>query len=106
MTRLLIRFFGLVLLAGGFVALIVDGTASLAGGALYLTSLHGALQGLSPQAAEQLRLTLLGRFPSFVWGALLAILQTVPVSLALCAAGALLIMLSHKHRQAIGYLTQ
>ena len=39
MLRLLIRFMGLALLAGGFVALVVDGTRSLAGGSLYVTTL-------------------------------------------------------------------
>jgi hypothetical protein len=106
MLRLLIRFFGLVLLAGGFVALVVDGTRSLAGGSLYVTTLGSAAQALWPNAYQTLRVTTLAHFPIFVWDPLLAFLLLTPVSVALCGLGALFILLSHKHHAAVGYLPE
>jgi len=106
MLRLLIRFLGLVLLAGGFVALVVDGTRSLAGGNLHMTTLGSAVQALWPIAYRTLRATVLAHFPTFVWDPLLAMLLLTPISVALCAVGALFILASHKHHAAVGYLPE
>ena len=103
MLRLLIRFMGLALLAGGFVALVVDGTRSLAGGRLYVTTLGTALQALSPVAFQALRSEVLSRLPTFVWDPLLVIVLMTPVGVALCGLGAAFIVLSHKHHALVAY---
>jgi hypothetical protein len=103
MIRLLIRLMGLLLLAGGFVALIVDGTRSLAGGSLNVTSMAGALQGTAPLLYRSLQAAVQGNFPDFVWDRLLAFLVLVPLSAALGGLGALLIVLSHKQEATLGY---
>jgi hypothetical protein len=102
MLRLLIRFAGLLFLAGGFVALIVDGTRSLAGGGFYVETLANALAAIKPLAYQSLRQAEEAHFT----GAILGVLLRTPLSLTLCAIGALLILLSHKHREAIGYLPE
>jgi hypothetical protein len=48
MFRFLFRFFGFWILAGGFVALVVDGTRSIASSRLILTSTQDAWTALSP----------------------------------------------------------
>jgi hypothetical protein len=103
MLRLLIRFMGLALLAGGFVALVVDGTRSLAGGSLYVTTLGSVLQALWPVAFQALRSAVLSRLPTFVWDPLLVVLLMTPVGVALCVLGAAFIVLSHKHHALVGY---
>jgi hypothetical protein len=103
MLRLLIRFLGLALLAGGFVALVVDGTRSLAGGSVYVTTLGAALQGPWPAAYQASRAAVLSRFPTFVWDPAITHLLLTPVSVALCGLGAAFILLSHKHRALVGY---
>ena len=103
MLRLLIRIMGLALLAGGFVALVVDGTRSLAGGSLYVTTLGSALQASWPVAYQALRSAVLSRLPTFVWDPLLALLLTTPVGVALCGLGAAFIVLSHKHHALVSY---
>ena len=103
MLRLLIRFVGLALLAGGFVALVVDGTRSLGGGSLYLTSLGSILQALWPVAFQALRSAVLSRLPTFIWDPLLVLLLMTPVGVALCGVGAAFIVLSHKHHAIVGY---
>jgi hypothetical protein len=106
MLRLLIRLLGLLLLAGGFISLIVDGTASFAGGSLFVTTLATSLQTLAPATFEALRVATLAHLPAYCWDAIQAFLGYTPVSLALCAVGALLILVSHKRRVTIGYVAQ
>jgi hypothetical protein len=103
MLRLLIRFMGLALLAGGFVALVIDGTRSLAGGGLYVTTLGSALQEIRPVAIQALRAAVLSRLPTFVWDPLLVIALMTPVGVALCGLGAAFIVFSHKHHALVGY---
>ncbi|MGA8172733.1 MAG: hypothetical protein WB816_18130 [Methylocystis sp.] len=103
MLRSLIRLAGLVLLVEGFVALVVDGTRSLAGSGVFVTTLGSAFQALWPAAFEAARVDVLAHFPRFIWDPLLALLLLTPVSLALCGLGAVFISLSHKHRAAVGY---
>ena len=103
MLRLLIRFMGLALLAGGFVALVVDGARSLAGGSLYVTTLGSVLQALWPVAFQALRSALVSRLPTFVWDPLLVFLLMTPVGVALCGLGAAFIVLSHRHHALVGY---
>jgi hypothetical protein len=99
MLRLLIRFAGLILLAGGFAALIVDGTRSLAGGDLRVIPLGIAAVDLFPaqmtawQAAAERQL----------WGPAGALLLRAPLSLTLTGLGALLIATSRKRRRPIDF---
>ncbi len=102
MLRLLVRFVSVLFLASGLVALIVDGTRSLAGGSLYVTTLASALQALKPLALEELQTTFGVHFAA----AFAYALMLVPVSLALCGVGALLFVISHKPRATIGYLPE
>ncbi len=94
---------GLALLAGGFVAFVVDGTRSLAGGGLFVTTLASAFQTLAPGGFQTWRAAFLSHLPAFVWDPLLATLLLFPIGGALCGVGALLILLSHKQHAAIGY---
>ena len=100
MLRLLIRLLGLMLLAGGFISLVVDGTASLGGGSLHVTTLGSALQMQIPAFSEWLKAATLAHLPPFCWDLLSAFLRFTPASLTLCAAGALLMLASHKRRRA------
>jgi len=103
MLRLLIRFVGLLLLAGSFTSFVVDGSRSLAGGGLQLTSIAAALQGTAPGAYRALEALVRARLPGFVWDPLLAVLMLAPLGLALGLLGALCVFVSHKHEAGIGY---
>lgn len=99
MLRLLIRFAGLLLLAGGFAALIVDGTRSLAGGDLRVIPLEVAAADLFPlqmkawQSAAERQL----------WAPFAGLVLHAPLSVTLTALGALLIAASRKRRRPIDF---
>lgn len=95
MLRLLTRFLGLLLLAGGFIALIVDGTRSIAGGALMVTTLRRGASETFPALYESLRAGLEAK-SAFLWDPVATTLMLLPVSVAFGGLGALMILFSHK----------
>jgi hypothetical protein len=103
MLRFLLRAIGLFLLAGGFIALIVDGTRSLAGSGLYVASIDASLQTIAPAIYQSLEKTVLAHLPNFVWDPLIVHLLRVPVSAALLLLGGLCVILTHKDPQEFGY---
>lgn len=103
MLRLSIRFLGLLLLASGFVALIVDGSRSLAGGGLYLTSLRRGAAELAPAAYQALQVAVEQRFSPLLWDPVLTTVMLAPISVAFGALGAALIVLSHKEHEEPGH---
>lgn len=103
MLRLLIRFIGLLALAGGFIGCIVDGTRSLAGDGLYVTTLAQGLQAANRAAYAGLQAFAQAHFPAFVWDPVLVHLMLVPLSVALGGLGGLFILMSHEPRPGIGY---
>ncbi len=102
MLRLLIRFLGLLLLAGGFAALIVDGTRSLAGDGLHVTPLSEGAADLFPAQMKAFRIALEEKAPQ-IWASIVFALLLAPLSLTLTGLGGLLIALSRKRRRAIDY---
>lgn len=102
MLRLLTRLIGLLLLAGGFIALIVDGTRSIAGGQLLVTTLSRAASETFPAFHESLRADVQST-SAFLWDPILTTLMMLPVSVAFGGLGALLIVFSHKQEAAQRY---
>jgi hypothetical protein len=101
MLRLLTRFLGLLLLAGGFIALIVDGTRSIAGGSLLVTSLRKGVSEGFPALYQTLQAGVEAK-SALLWDPVLTTLMALPVSVALGGLGALLIVFSHK-QEATNY---
>jgi len=103
MLRFLVRAIGLLLLAAGFIALIVDGTRSLAGSSLYITSIDAALQAIAPAAYQSLEKSVLAHLPLFFWDPLLVHLLGMPLSGAMLAFGGFCVLLTHRAPQEFGY---
>ena len=93
MLRLLTRFLAQLLLATAFIALIVDGTRSIAGGRLAVTSLQNGLSELFPAFYGGLRASVSGR-AQWLWDPLMTGLMTLPVSLSLACLAALMLLIS------------
>jgi hypothetical protein len=91
MARLLTRLVGLLLLAGGFIALVADGTRSIAGGGLLVTSLGAGLAESFPAAWRGLESAISAR-SAFLWDPVATTLAMAPVSLTLGGVGAALLV--------------
>lgn len=93
MIRLLTRFLAQLLLAAAFIALIVDGTRSIAGGQLAVTSLQTGLSELFPAMYAGLRASVSAR-AQWLWDPVMIGLMRLPVSLSLAGMAGLLILIS------------
>jgi hypothetical protein len=102
MLRLLTRFLGLLLLAGGFIALIVDGTRSIAGGQLLVTTLGKGAAEVFPALYGAVKSGVAVK-SAFLWNPILTTLLLLPACVAFGGLGALLIVLSHKQEAAPRY---
>lgn len=86
MIRFLFRFVGFWLLAGGFVALIVDGTRSIAAAALVFTSGGDAWFALSPGSLEKVETSARSGIPA-VWQSAILPLLSLPAFALLVVLG-------------------
>lgn len=102
MIRLTFRFVGLVLLAGAFAALVVDGTRSVAAGEMTLIPLGRALAAVSPEILPKLRGLVVPHLPS-LWDPVLVSLFLLPTWAVLGAFGLVLLSLTRPPRPKIGY---
>ncbi|MCC3245831.1 hypothetical protein LG047_10900 [Methylocystis sp. WRRC1] len=102
MLRLLTRFIGLLLLAGGFIALIVDGTRSIAGGRLLVTTLNKGASEFFPALYQGLQ-SGVSEKSALLWDPVFTTLLLLPISVAFGGLGALLIVLSHKQETTPRY---
>lgn len=106
MLRVLIRFLGLMLLATGFAALVVDGARSIASDTLVLTSLGQTLAGVAPAKYPLLQSAVENRFGHWAWDPLLTTLLALPTWLVACVLGALLFALARRRRVTVGYASR
>lgn len=102
MLRLLFRFVGLLLLAGAFAAMVVDGTRSIAAGAPAIMPLDRTMTIFSPGSVERLHGFIDKNAPR-LWDPLVAKLLALPVWLVLGGFGLVLFALTRRRRPKIGY---
>ena len=100
--RVLLRLLGLLLLAGAFAAVIVDGTRSIAAGQIELLPLGEAVGRLSPDALTHFRQAVQGRFPA-LWDPTLVRVLQLPIWAVLGALGLLLLIAGRPRRPVIGH---
>ncbi|GAB4069767.1 hypothetical protein KHC28_24725 [Ancylobacter sonchi] len=93
MIRFLLRFLGLWLLAGGFVALVLDGTRSIASSRVLYTPLGDAWAAVS---ATGLGRALDAELPAAGWESLATPLMQAPLAAVLVVIGLVLIVLGRK----------
>jgi hypothetical protein len=102
MLRFILRILGLFLLAGAFAALVIDGTRSIAGGALLLTPLSKTIAWLSPDALKNLQPMVVELNP-FLWDPVMVRFLMLPTWLVLGCLGTLIMALMRKRRPKIGF---
>ena len=102
MLRFLFRAVGLLVLAGAFAAIIVDGTRSIAAGALVFTPLGQALTALVPTSVASLE-TAAQRVHPLLRDPGLRVLLQCPLWLLGGIIGGALLALTRPRRPKIGF---
>ena len=104
MFRFLARSLGLLLIAAGFVGLVVDGTRSIANGALSFTPLGEVAFRLFPKTFPLIEPAVTRHVHKWLWDFVLLNLFLMPASVLGFLLGALLLWLGQKREEPIGYL--
>jgi hypothetical protein len=103
MFRLTFRFLGLLLLAAAFAALVVDGTRSIAGGALSLAPFGQTMLWLLPSKFASVKAAAQHALPPFFWDSVMVHVLHMPTWVVAGGLGVLLMLLTQKRRPKIGY---
>jgi hypothetical protein len=103
MLRLLLRFVGILAVAAAFASLIIDGTRSIAGGALSLTPFGQTALSFFPVQFPQIQPAVERHIHPFLWDPVLLTMFILPTWLIIGIGGLLLLMLTRKPAPKIGY---
>ena len=103
MFRFLFRFVGLWLLAGAFVALVIDGTRSITAGRIVIMPLAEAWLALHPSSIERLKQTVERDLPAWFWDQALVYVLYAPLWAVLAAIGLFLVFIGRRRQKPIGY---
>jgi hypothetical protein len=106
MFRLIFRFLGLLLLAAAFAALVVDGTRSIAGGALSLASFGQTMLWLMPSKFAGIEAAAQHVLPPLLWGPVMVRVLKMPTWVVIGVLGILLMLLTQKRGPKIGYTSR
>jgi hypothetical protein len=105
MLRFLARAVGLLLVAAGFVGLVIDGTRSMANSSVSFTPLGELAFMLFPKQFPVLEPAVTRHVHPFLWDPILLNFLLLPASVVGFAIGALLLWLGQKPDDGVGYLT-
>jgi hypothetical protein len=103
MIRFLLRFLGLWILAAAFVWLVIDGTKSIAGNAIFVTKLGKTWYEISPNSLLLLQPAVERHISEWLWNPVLQTVLEQPTWLVLGLVGSVLILLGRKKKPLIGY---
>ncbi len=103
MIRFLFRFVGLWILAAGFVALVRDGTKSIAGNAVFTTKLADDWNNIHANSLESLKVLAERYAGSSGWEIVSTYVLAAPTWLVLGILGLILILIGRKKKALIGY---
>ena len=103
MIRFLVRVLGFLLLAAGFVGLIVDATRTFANGEVSFVPLGEVAFTLFPSTFPLIEPGVTRHIHPFLWDPILLNFFLLPASVVGFAFGALLLWLGQKPPEPIGY---
>jgi hypothetical protein len=103
MIRFLLRALGLLSLAGAFIALVLDGTKSIAGNKIVVTPLGQTWSDLHSTSLQLLEAGVTRRVAEWLWDPVLLSILTSPTWLVLGILGVVLLLLGRKRKPLIGY---
>ena len=102
MLRFLFRAIGLLVLAGAFAAVVVDGTRSIAASGPVFTPVGQALAALVPTSVAALE-TAAGRVHPFLRDPVLLVFLKMPLWLLCGVIGGILLVVTRPRRPTIGF---
>jgi hypothetical protein len=103
MIRFFFRFLGLICLAAAFLLVIYDGTKSIAGNTVALTSARALWQIINAGSLAKLQPLLESYAGGLLWDPLMLSLLAAPSWSVLGLVGILLLLLGRKRKPLIGY---
>src|SRR2546421_9084798 len=103
MIRFLFRFVGLWILAAGFVALVRDGTKSIAGNAVFITKLGEDWNNIQSTSLDSLKAMTEHYAGPAMWELYSVYILGAPTWLVLGILGSILILIGRKKKRLIGY---
>lgn len=103
MIRFILRFIGLICLAGGFILLIYDGTKSIAGNMIFLTDVRTLWELLNPGGLAKIRPMIEAYAGGYLWDPLTVGFLSAPSWAVLGVIGILFLLLGRKKKPLIGY---
>jgi uncharacterized membrane protein YraQ (UPF0718 family) len=101
--RFILRFIGLLLLAGAFVALIIDGTKSIAAGKLVPTTFEQTWDNIHQESKPALKAFLDRRVGPWLWNSGVQVVLSLPTWLVLGVFGTVLVLVGRRKAPLIGY---
>jgi hypothetical protein len=104
MFRFLARLLGLVLIAAGFVGLVIDGTRAIANGTVSFTPLGEVAFRLFPRSFPLIEPAVTRHVHPWLWDYGLLYVFLLPASVLGFLLGALLLWLGRRPSEPIGYL--
>ena len=104
MIRFLFRLIGLVLLAAGFIFLIYDGTRSIAGNMVLMTTLETAWNTLLSTGPDVFRPAIDRIGVPWLWDPVIRYVLKRPTWLILGILGAIFMLLGRSKKKLIGYV--
>ena len=106
MFRFFLRLIGLALVAAGFVAVVIDGTRSIANNALSFTSLGEVAFAVFKERYLLLQPAIEHRVHPLLWDPVVLNLTLAPASLVALVLGVFFLWLGRRPKEPIGYLAR
>ena len=103
MIRFLFRSLGFIAIAVAFLLVIYDGTKSIAGNAVFITSMRGLWDTLHAASLASLRPLIEGNLGRFAWDPGFTSFLNTPSWAVIGVLGIIFILLGRKRRPLIGY---
>lgn len=103
MIRFVIRAIGLLIIAAGFAALVVDGTRSIAGSDLQIMAFGDLCVTLFPARFPLLQPMVERQIHPLLWDPVLLTIFRLPAALVLGLIGLGLLWITQRRRGQIGY---
>ena len=103
MIRFLFRFIGVLCLAAAFILLIYDGTKSIAGNNLYLTSVRELWDLINAGSLAELKPLIQPYANGVLWDPVMLTLLAAPSWSVFGVLGIILVLLGRKKKPLIGY---